>query len=58
MNRPKRRQGQLSRRLEKLIQLNDYYTIFHPEVTEPAPKPALVAPEARSTYFFSRFGFI
>ena len=55
MNRPKRRQGQLSRRLEKLIQLNDYYTIFHPEVAEPTPKPPLVAPEARDGMTVEKF---
>lgn len=49
MNRPKRRQGQLARRLEKLISMNDYYTIFHPETPEVVPRPPIVAPEARST---------
>lgn len=49
MNRPKRRQGQLAKRLEKLISMNDYYTIFRPETIEPLPKPVITAPEPRST---------
>lgn len=49
MNRPKRRQGQLAKRLEKLITMNDYYTIFRPETPESLPRPVITAPEARST---------
>lgn len=49
MNRPKRRQGQLAKRLEKLITMNDYYTIFRPETPEVLPRPVITAPEARST---------
>lgn len=49
MNRPKRRQGQLAKRLEKLITMNDYYTLFRPETPAPLPRPVITAPEARST---------
>lgn len=52
LHRPKRRQGQLARKLERLIAMNDYYTLFKQETPEVVPRPPIEIPEARSTIYW------
>lgn len=49
VNRPKKRQGQMAKRLEKLLLFNDYYTLFKQPEKEVVEKRKLTAPESRST---------